>query len=469
MDTQFLLNLGIPKAAHKAIYAVIRYVHRQGGSETQMYTEVQNTLHGLSSPDSELARLQEDFRNTMNTLSLAVDVQLKSTPVEHPIWGAEGICENAKRQMDFACSLPIAHKGALMPDAHLGYGLPIGGVLATKNAVIPYAVGVDISCSMMLTVYDFEGSKFDLIRDRIRKAMIEETRFGVGCSFDKGLRHDPMLENPLWNQIEILKRNHEKARQQIGTSGSGNHFVDFGLVTLGTDKPLLAVMSHSGSRGTGAAVCGYYHDKAKEYVSKNNPGISKDVLNLAWLDMNSQEGQEYWAAMNLMYEYATANHRLIHHHLSNHLFGENPPIVMQITNSHNLAWKESHNGEELIVHRKGATPAGKGVMGIIPGSMATPGFLVEGLGNPDSLCSASHGAGRAMSRNEAHKAFNWTDVNKTLTNNGVELISGGLDETPGSYKNIHDVICAQYDLVKIVGMFEPKMVLMAGAGEKPED
>jgi tRNA-splicing ligase RtcB len=186
--------------------------------------------------------------------------------------------------------------------------------------------------------------------------------------------------------------------------------------------------------------------------------------------LDSQEGQEYWAAMELMGRYAAANHALIHKHVAANLGAE---ILLDLENHHNFAWKERHmiNGvdKEVIVHRKGATPAGQGVLGIIPGSMASPGFVVSGKGNPESLNSASHGAGRVMSRTQANKTFEWKKVNAFLREKGVTLISAGLDEVPMVYKNIHEVMAAQKDLVTVLGQFDPKLVKMAPHGERPED
>ena len=226
------------------------------------------------------------------------------------------------------------------------------------------------------------------------------------------------------------------------------------------------MLSHSGSRGTGAAVCDHY----SKLAVKKHPELPKELQRLAWLSLDEAEGQEYWAAMELMGRYAAANHACIHRHVALHLGAE---VLLDLENHHNFAWKERHviNGadRDLIVHRKGATPAGEGVLGIIPGSMASPGFVVRGKGNAESLNSASHGAGRVMSRTQAVKTFNWKEVNQFLRQRGVRLISAGLDEVPMVYKNIHDVMAAQRDLVKVVGQFDPRLVKMAPSGERPED
>ena len=384
-------------------------------------------------------------------------------------WGTDLEVE-AVRQMANACALPVALAGALMPDAHPGYGLPIGGVLATENAVIPYAVGVDIACRMKLTVYDRKANIIAGQRDRLANIIESETRFGIGCSFKVRRDHDVMDDD--WSVSPVTHRLRDKAWTQLGTSGSGNHFVEFGAFKVTNehlglpDGEYLALLSHSGSRGTGAQVCDTYSKRAMARRSE----LPKELKHLAWLTLDEADGQEYWNAMNLMGRYAAANHELIHRHISKKV-GARP--ILEIENHHNFAWKEHHVidgvSREMIVHRKGATPAGKGVLGIIPGSMASPGFVVRGKGNPDSLHSASHGAGRVMSRSKALQSFTWSGTKKLLAERGVELMSAGLDEVPGVYKDIHTVMAAQSDLVEVLGRFDPKLVKMCPPGERAED
>lgn len=371
--------------------------------------------------------------------------------------------------MDAASRLPVAVAGALMPDAHVGYGLPIGGVLATRGVVIPYAVGVDIACRMKLTVLDLPLDWLDTEQERLSRAIHAETRFGIGAFFRERREHEVMDED--WAVSPITKANRDRAWSQLGTSGSGNHFVEFGLLTVAAESaqalPLppgryLALLSHSGSRGTGAAVCSHYSRLAMQ----RRADLPKEMRHLAWLDLRSQEGREYWDAMQLMGRYAAANHGLIHWHIARNL---GAATLYDLENHHNFAWREKHLGEELIVHRKGATPAGRGVLGIIPGSMATPGFIVRGKGVAESLNSAAHGAGRRMSRTQAKKTLSWRDANEFLKQRGVTLISAGLDEVPMVYKDIHSVMSAQADLVEVLARFDPRLVKMAPAGERPED
>lgn len=386
------------------------------------------------------------------------------TSKEFKIWGEDQIDEPSKDQMRVAMELPITEGGAMMPDAHLGYGLPIGGVLACNNAIIPYAVGVDIACRMKLSIFDIPSSHIDSSKELLKKAIAKETRFGVGSTFTRsGRRQHDVMDNSLWNEFPYLSNLKDKAWEQMGTSGSGNHFVEFGVLKIKESfnglEPgeYLSLMSHSGSRGVGAATCNKY---SKIAASKLPTKYSK-YTNLAWLDLDSEDGQEYWLAMNLMGDYASANHFLIHKGVSKAI---GAAIIGGVENHHNFAWKEVHNGKEVFVHRKGATPASKGELGVIPGSMADSCFVVKGKGNPHSFNSASHGAGRAMSRTEAKNRFNWPQWNKILAEKGIDLISAGLDEVPGSYKSIHQVMAAQKDLVDVIAEFSPKIVKMSDGG-----
>jgi len=390
-------------------------------------------------------------------------------PVKYRQWGT-GLEPDAVAQMERACSLPVALAGALMPDAHIGYGLPIGGVLATDNTVIPYAVGVDIACRMKMTVLDLPLRDLESHQDRLTRAIEAETRFGIGSHFKHRRQHEVLDAD--WSVSPVTKQNQDRAWAQLGTSGSGNHFVEFGLFTAhGKIHDLepgtyVALLSHSGSRGTGAAVCDYY----SKLAAGRRPDLSGELKRLAWLSLDSEAGQEYWGAMQLMGRYAAANHALIHRHVAANLGAQ---VLLDLENHHNFAWKERHvvSGveREVIVHRKGATPAGQGVLGIIPGSMASPCFVVSGKGNAESLNSAAHGAGRVMSRTRAAKTFHWKEVNAYLRQKGVTLISAGLDEVPMVYKDIREVMAAQSDLVRVLGQFEPRLVKMAPHGERAED
>lgn len=385
-------------------------------------------------------------------------------PIPCQIWGAEQIDSETIQQMKNATTLPIARKAALMPDAHLGYGLPIGGVLATENTVIPYAVGSDIACRMRISIFALDEHAIKKHRSRLKNVLLDQTRFGSGAAFDKDdLSQHAVLDHPDWNALPLLRQLKETAVSQLGSSGSGNHFVEWGVFE--TDMPVpelhvpqagsyLALLSHSGSRAVGFKIADHYNRLAADL----HPNLDKEVKHLAWLDMDSAEGQEYWLAMTLAGEFAAANHAVIHERIA-HETGF--AVLGSAENHHNFAWKEEIDGVEYIVHRKGATPADVGVMGIIPGSMGDAGYVVRGKGKPEALNSASHGAGRKMSRRAAKKAYSRGELLSYLKPRRVELLGGGTDETPHAYKSIERVMQAQADLVDIVGKFTPRIVRMA--------
>ena len=388
----------------------------------------------------------------------------------YQIWGTN-LEPDAVQQLKNACKLPVAISGALMPDAHVGYGLPIGGVLATHEAVIPYAVGVDIACRMKMSVLDLPVSVLADDQPRLTNALERETKFGMGAAFRSRRQHDVMDRE--WGVTPVTSRMKDRAWAQLGTSGSGNHFVEFGELTV-LDETVglsrgtyLALLSHSGSRGTGAQVAQHYSRLARNL----HPELPRELAQLAWLDLSTEAGQEYWSAMELMGRYAAANHELIHRYIALALGVE---VMLDLENHHNFAWRERHrlpdgSYAEVIVHRKGATPAGAGVLGIIPGSMGTPGYVVRGKGVARSLNSAAHGAGRRMSRTKAKQTFRWETAQKFLRERGVTLLSAGLDEVPMAYKDIDEVMAAQSDLVEPIARFEPRLVKMAPGGEPPED
>jgi tRNA-splicing ligase RtcB len=388
-------------------------------------------------------------------------MELKSHPDTYKVYGAEGIEDGAIRQMETAMKLPVTLAGALMPDAHQGYGLPIGGVLATKNVVIPYAVGVDIGCRMCMSIYELPASLIEEQKEELKKMLVQHTQFGKS-TFKKPKEHE-IIDHPLFRETRLLRGLRDKAYQQLGSSGGGNHFVEFGITEMMDpanefNLPVgkyLSVLSHSGSRGMGAAIAGHYTKLAMEICK-----LPQEARHLAWLDLTTEPGQEYWLAMNLAGDYASACHHQIHERLSIAL-RINPQVILE--NHHNFAWKEKDAlGNEMIVHRKGATPAGKGILGIIPGSMTAPGFIVRGKGAMASINSASHGAGRAMSRTKAIQTLDPAAVKTQLIKAGVSLIGSGLDEAPMAYKDIHAVMESQKDLVEIVGSFTPRIVRMCG-------
>lgn len=384
-------------------------------------------------------------------------------------YGDEYIEDGAKAQMDIAMKLPVTVAGALMPDAHQGYGLPIGGVLATCNAIIPYGVGVDIGCRMALSIFDIPENHFYGNESSYKRELIAHTKFGAGHGFHGQYKSDhPVIDSDDFNATPLLKKLKDKAYSQLGSSGGGNHFVEWGIIEFeNKDEVLniekgkhLALLTHSGSRGLGATLAGHYTKLAKELCV-----LPPEAANLAYLDMNSEAGQEYWLAMNLAGDYASACHEVIHNKLIKAIGGT---VLARVENHHNFAWKELYNGEEVIVHRKGATPAGEGVMGIIPGSMTAPGFLVRGKGVEASINSASHGAGRKMSRSKAFKNITKDEMRAILKDHNVTLIGAGLDEAPMAYKDINLVMAAQKELVDVVARFTPKIVRMADDGSRED-
>jgi len=388
--------------------------------------------------------------------------ELLESPIPFPIWGRENIDDEAVRQMENSMRLPITVAGALMPDAHVGYGLPIGGVLATENAVIPYAVGVDIACRMRLSLYEVSpillGQKPGMFED----ALWNETAFGMGSKWtgSKKAQH-AVLDDDAWYATRQLKILKDTAMNQLGTSGTGNHFVEWGSFHLTEPmfglKPgvYLALLSHSGSRGVGAKIA----DRFSKLAMEKHPDLDKSVKNLAWLSLDSEDGQEYWLSMELAGRFASANHYIIHQRVAAAVGLKEAAVV---ENHHNFAWHETlPDGRKVVVHRKGATPARKDVLGIIPGSMGDAGYLVRGRGVASSLQSASHGAGRLMSRKAALNSISKSARDEYLKENGVTLLGGGMDESPQAYKPIEAIIKAQTDLVEVLGKFSPRIVRMA--------
>src|SRR6201991_2037669 len=375
------------------------------------------------------------------------------------IVGGKEIESSAKKQMEGAMSLPITVQGALMPDAHTGYGLPIGGVLATSNAVIPFGVGVAIGCRMALSILDESDSFLKRYSHQVNEALKEHTHFGMEGGLDRQQEHE-VLDSSGFQATELLRKLQTKAARQLGTSGSGNHFVEFGEIQLFEDNDLslppkkyLALLSHSGSRGLGANIAQYYTKIAMDTCK-----LPSEVQQLAWLDLDSEAGQEYWLSMNLAGDYAKACHDRIHANLLKALGLQS---LVTVENHHNFAWKDRlADGREVIIHRKGATPAHEGELGIIPGSMTTSAYLVKGKGGDNTLHSASHGAGRAMSRQRAKENMTVSALKKMLSDAGVTLIGGSVEENPLAYKDIERVMDAQHSLVEIQGKFLPKIVRM---------
>ena len=387
--------------------------------------------------------------------------ELHATPLPYATYGQENIDQLAISQMEMAMRLPITVSGALMPDGCAGYGLPIGGVLATTDdVVIPYAVGKDIGCRMSLTILDAGADFLEKHQDRAVEALINNTAFGLDGILPFKQYH-ALFDKSEFREIPILKKLREKAVRQLGSSGKGNHFVDICEIELPQTNAInlsegkyVGILSHSGSRGLGAAIADYYTTIAKETCR-----LPRQAGPFAWLSLKSDAGQEYWKCMEIAGEYSAINHECIHYNVAKAL---RLKPLMTVSNHHNFAWRETlPDGQKVIIHRKGATPAHCGELGIIPGSMATPGYIVSGSGSANSLYSASHGAGRKMSRLEAKNSISHYALKKYLVEKNVTLIGGTTEEAPQAYKDINSVMESQKELVNIEGTIIPRIVRMS--------
>lgn len=392
---------------------------------------------------------------------------LPSIRKAYPIYGIIGqdIEYGAIHQMNTAMRLEVAVNAALMPDAHQGYALPIGGVIALENAISPSFVGYDIACRMKLTILDISPRDFMAWRGEFLKIMQQVSSFGKGAGFRGGERSShAVMDDPLWYSLPHLKALRGQAWEQLGSSGGGNHFFDAVIGTV-VSKPswmplevgdeFVAIMTHSGSRGTGHKLATHYVKLAKAETSAKYHGVPTGY---EWLSMGSEAGQEYWDVMQLMGRYAAANHQIIH---DKFLAASGTERIAEYENHHNFAWIDG----DKVIHRKGATPAELDQPGIIPGSSGTPSYLVSGLGNEESLSSSSHGAGRPFSRTEAKRRHDEERVD--LWMNDHNILTAGLspDETFLAYKDIDRVMSLQTDLIVPVAKMNPKIVIMGGASD----
>jgi len=371
--------------------------------------------------------------------------------------GVADIEPGALAQLQLALRLPIAERGALLPDAHPGYALPIGGVFRAHRSVAPAMVGVDIACRMMLTVFATPPDEVVRRRAELFDVLKRVTTFGAGAVRAYSADH-AVLDDPRWGATSQLRGLRAKAAQQLGTSGSGNHFAELVVgerlqaLLPGAPPQFAGLLTHSGSRGVGFAVANHYMRVAAQETQQ----IAQVPRYYEWLDLDGEAGQEYWTAMELCGAFASANHHVIHD-----LFARRSrlPVAAQVENHHNFAWREG----ELVVHRKGATPAEAGVLGLIPGSMGTNSYLVVGSGNPASLMSTSHGAGRRGSRTWARNNISMGDVRRFLAEQDIVVQGVSADESPFAYKDIERVITLQEEagLLERVARMRPIAVLMA--------
>lgn len=367
------------------------------------------------------------------------------------MWLAE-IEQGALEQAQHLTNLPFAfHHVALMPDCHQGYGMPIGGVLATDNVVIPNAVGVDIGCGMLAARTTLESVDRETL-----KAILGDIRrlIPVGFGHHAG-PHDLGDWKP---DGPISEREANKARTQIGTLGGGNHFIE---IQHGDDGRVW-VMIHSGSRNIGLQVAQHYNKLAKEMNARWSVGVPPE-WDLAFFPLDSDEGRAYLAEMQACLLFAYANRVAMLEAVKAALAGHVAFDFDRVENiHHNYAVMEHHFGRNVLIHRKGATAARLGQVGIIPGSQGTVSYLVKGLGHPDSYESCSHGAGRRMGRKQAERTLDLADEQRKMDEQGILHAlrgKGGLDEAPGAYKDIEDVMAQQRDLVGIEVVLKPLAVV----------
>ncbi|ADJ28670.1 RtcB family protein [Nitrosococcus watsonii] len=380
----------------------------------------------------------------IETESLPIKLWLEKDQVE------EGALEQARN----LANLPFAFKHiAIMPDTHQGYGMPIGAILATKGAIIPNAVGVDIGCgmcSLRTNLKHIETPKLKEIMGIIRKTV------------PVGFEHHKTRQDETWmperkGELPIVEQEYESALYQIGTLGGGNHFIE---IQKGSDG-YIWIMIHSGSRNIGFTVANHYDGVAKKMNQDAGEDVSQE---LAYIPETSAYFQLYWNEMNYCLEFALANRKLMMERAKLAFTEILPEVEFAdfINKPHNFAAEEKHFGEWVIVHRKGATRARKGEWGMIPGSQGTRSFLVKGKGEAQSFESCAHGAGRIMSRTKARKTLDLKEEVKSLKDRGILHAirhRKDLDEAPGSYKDIDEVMANQVDLVDVQIELQPLAVI----------
>lgn len=373
------------------------------------------------------------------------------------LWLEEDQIEaEALEQARNLANLPFAFKHiAIMPDTHVGYGMPIGAILATKAVVVPNAVGVDIGCGMC----SLRTNLTHIEKPELKKIMSE-----IRKTIPLGFNHHETPQDESWMPIKkgnlpIVEQEYESALYQVGTLGGGNHFIE---IQKGSDG-YIWIMIHSGSRNIGFTVANHYNDIAKEKNKALNENVPKD---LAFISKDSEYFDLYWNEMNYCIDFALANRKLMMERTKQAFMDIIPEVEFSdfINKPHNFAALEEHFGESVIVHRKGATRARKGEWGMIPGSQGTQSFLVKGKGNAESFESCSHGAGRVMSRAQARRTLNLKEEISLLSDQGILHAirnRSDLDEAPSSYKDIDEVMANQTDLVEVQITLQPLAVIKA--------
>ena len=376
------------------------------------------------------------------------------------IW-TNSVEESAMRQIENLTTLPfLFHHLAIMPDVHAGMGMPIGGVLACKNAVIPNAVGVDIGCGMCAVKTNWKVADIPMDTMRIQIMRGIRKRIPLGMEHHKEAQDEKYLpQGHDIDKMEIVKRRQTAITKEVGTLGGGNHFIELQKDEEGS----LWIMIHSGSRNLGKLVGDYYNEKARVLNARWWSVVSPDIR-LPFLPLRTEEFNDYWQEMEYCIDFALCNRKLMMERIEEVISDAIPEITFEpmINIAHNYAAWEHHFGEEVIVHRKGATLAREGVIGIIPGSQGTASYIVEGLGNPESFCSCSHGAGRTMSRTAAIRDLDMKEEVERLEAKGIiHAIRGQSDmqEASGAYKDIETVIANEADLVKVKTRLLPVAVI----------
>lgn len=371
--------------------------------------------------------------------------------------------DDAMEQVHHLANLPFTfHHVAIMPDAHIGYGMPIGGVFAADRMIVPNAVGVDIGCGMCAV----RTSLGSVDKPKLRR-VISAIRECIPLGFKHHRRpmpHDlmpvPDTDSSVRTDLPIVEQEYENARFQIGTLGGGNHFIE---IQQGKDGAIW-FMIHSGSRNLGYQVAGHYNKRA---ISLNKRWRSPvpPAWQLAHLPLDNEEGQLYLREMQYCVAFARSNRKVMENMVKQVLLKEiSADIVFAepINIAHNYAAIEDHFGTSVVVHRKGATRARKNEIGIIPGSQGSSSYIVKGCGNPNSFQSCSHGAGRKMGRKEAQRNLDLEQEKQRLDAMGILHGLRGrrdLEEAAGAYKNITEVIARQTDLINIVEVLQPLAVI----------
>ena len=357
----------------------------------------------------------------------------------------------ALKQARNLANLPFAYKWiAIMPDSHPGYGMPIGGVLATEDVIVPNAVGVDIGCGMSAVRTSLHSLNHLDLED-----LVAAIRAVIPVGFDHQRTPQTWEGFDRAPDLRIIQQELASARKQLGTLGSGNHFIE---IQKGDDG-YLWVMIHSGSRNFGLKTAETYHKIARQLCERWPDDLpDKD---LSFLPMDTCEARDYFQAMTYCLEFARANREMMMRRITDILSEDYGASILETINiHHNYAELEQHFGKQVLIHRKGATRADAGLTGIIPGSMGTASYITSGLGNPDSFMSSSHGAGRRMGRGEATRRLNLAEEQRKMSGivNGLRS-TNDLDEAPGAYKDIDQVMRDQQDLVQVKVKLKPLAVI----------